>query len=171
MDIRILVPSDADMYHSIRLVALQNNSEAFATSYEEEMKRPADKYHFQSEDSFTLGAFENGELIGVVTLVKEKLKKLRHKGNIVAMYVSPEKQGFGVGKALLHEVIKKAKDIQDIEQLNLSVVSTNNRAKKLYSSLGFEIYGKEKRAIKVDHTYFDEDHMVLFLENDGCLRF
>lgn len=47
MDIKTLVPSDADMYRSIRLVALQKNSEAFATSYEEEMKRPADKYHFQ----------------------------------------------------------------------------------------------------------------------------
>jgi GNAT superfamily N-acetyltransferase len=135
MEIRTLVPSDADMYLSIRLVVLQKNSEAFATSYEEEMKRPADKYHFQSEDSFTLGAFENGELIGVVTLVKEKLKKLRHKAHIVAMYVSPEKQGFGIGKALLHEVIKKAKDIQDIEQLNLSVVSKLIIERKSYIHL------------------------------------
>jgi ribosomal protein S18 acetylase RimI-like enzyme len=165
MEIRTLGPSDAELYRSIRLKALLNHAEVFATSYEEESNHPIEKYRyrFQSEDSITIGAFENGELVGVVTLVKEKLTKLRHKANVAGMYVSPEKQGLGIGKALLQELIKKAKDSQDIEQLLLTVVSTNNRAKKLYSSLGFEVFGIEKKAMKIEKAYFDEEHMVLFL--------
>jgi len=33
----------------------------------------------------------------------------------------------------------------------------------LYASLGFEVFGTEKRALKVGQRYVDEDYMVLFL--------
>ena len=36
MEIRLLNPLDAENYLDLRLEALQNNSEAFASSYEEE---------------------------------------------------------------------------------------------------------------------------------------
>ncbi|MBZ5752439.1 GNAT family N-acetyltransferase [Metabacillus rhizolycopersici] len=165
MEIKILKPTDAENYRRIRLEALQNSPEAFASSYEEEKDQPVEKYknNFQSKDSFTFGAFESGKLVGVVTLVKEKLYKLRHRANIIAMYVTSGKRGFGIGKALLSEAIKKANCLEGIEQVYLTVVTTNESAKRLYSSIGFEAFGSEKRALKLDNTYFDEEHMVLFL--------
>jgi ribosomal protein S18 acetylase RimI-like enzyme len=165
MELRILKPSDANNYRYIRLEALQNNPEAFASSYEEEKDEPVEKYiyNFQSKDSFTIGAFENGNLVGVITLKKESLLKLRHRANIVAMYVNPESRGIGIGKALLTEVIKKANDLDGIEQIYLTVVTTNEAAKRLYYSMGFEVFGTEKKALKWDNKYFDEDHMVIFL--------
>nr|WP_225229868.1 GNAT family N-acetyltransferase [Sporosarcina quadrami] len=163
--IRLLNSLDAENYLNLRLEALQNNPEAFASSYEEEKDQAVEKYEsrFKSEDSFTYGAFEKGELIGVITLVKEKLIKLSHRANIVAMYVSPEKRGLGIGKALVKEAVNKAKELNGVEQVYLTVVTTNMTAKKLYSSMGFVILGTEKRALKIDHAYFDEDLMVLFL--------
>ena len=165
MELRILKPSDANNYRSIRLEALQNSPEAFASSYEEEKNQQVEKYvkNFQSKDSFTIGAFEKGKLFGVITLIKEPLFKLRHKANIVAMYVRPEKRGIGIGKYLLTEVIKKANILEGIEQINLTVVTKNETAKRLYSSMGFEVFGTEKKALKYNNTYFDEAHMVLFL--------
>ena len=165
MEIRLLNPLDAEKYLDLRLGALQNSPEAFASSYEEEKDQPVERYktRFQSEDSFTFGAFDTGELVGVITLVKEKLIKLSHRANIVAMYVSPEKRGSGIGKALVREAIKKAKELKDVEQVYLTVITTNEPAKKLYSLSGFEIFGTEKRALKLDHTYFDADLRVLFL--------
>ncbi|WP_331435161.1 GNAT family N-acetyltransferase [Bacillus sp. SA1-12] len=118
---------------------------------------------FHSQESFTFGAFENEKLFGVVTLVKEKKSKLIHRANIFAMYVSPEKRGIGVGKYLILKAIKKAKENEEIEQIYLTVVSTNSRAKRLYSSLGFKVFGKDKKALKLEQTYFDEELMVLFL--------
>lgn len=101
--------------------------------------------------------------MGVISLIKERLYKLRHRANIVAMYVSLEKRGLGIGKALLEAAIKKASDLEGVEQVYLTVVTTNQPAKKLYSSLGFNVFGTEERALKFDNTYLDEDHMVLFL--------
>jgi ribosomal protein S18 acetylase RimI-like enzyme len=148
MEIRLLNPLDAENYLVIKLESLQNSPEAFASSYEEEKDQPVEKYknRFESKDSFTFGAFEKAELVGVIILVKEKLFKLSHRANIIAMYISPEKRGFGVGKALLEEAIKKAKNLDGVEQVYLTVVTTNEPAKRLYSLLGFEVFGIEKRA-------------------------
>ncbi|MGE7761402.1 N-acetyltransferase family protein [Peribacillus sp. NPDC097895] len=165
MNIRILKPQDAENYRKLRLEALQNNPESFGSSFEEERKNPLETYksRFQSDESFTLGAFENEKLIGVVTLVKENKLKLKHKATIFAVYVSPEKRSNGIGMSLMAEAIKQAKNSEGIEQIYLSVVTSNEAAKKLYSYLGFEVFGKEKRALKLDQTYYDEEHMVLFL--------
>ena len=76
-------------------------------------------------DSFSYGAFEKGELVGIITLYEEKLYKLRHRVHIGAMYVSDSIRGLGIGKALMGEVIEKAKNIEGLEQVYLAVVSTN----------------------------------------------
>ncbi len=165
MKFRCLTPSDAKDYQDIRLKGLKNNPEAFGSSYEEEKDQPVEKYmlRFQSNDSYTFGAFEDAQLVGVITLFKERLHKLRHRATIVAMYVSPDKRGLGIGKTLMIEAIKVAKDLKGVEQIYLTVVTTNEPAKNLYVSLGFDVFGIEKKALKVDSTYFDEEHMVLFL--------
>ena len=79
------------------------------------------------------------------------------------MYVSPDQRGLGIGKSLMVEAIQVANDWTGVEQVYLTVVTTNEPAKKLYASLGFEVFGTEKKALKVSDTYFDEEHMVLFL--------
>ncbi|WP_353761517.1 GNAT family N-acetyltransferase [Bacillus cereus group sp. RP43] len=89
--------------------------------------------------------------------------KLSHRANIVAMYIKPEKRGIGLGKALISKAVEKADNLEGIEQIYLSVVTTNIPAKKLYASCEFEVFGKDKKALKFDNTYYDEEHMVLFL--------
>ena len=163
--IKRLVEQDAEIYLALRLKALQNSPESFGSTYEEEKDQSADKYktRFQSQGSFTFGAFEDDILVGIITLVKEPRIKLRHRTSIVAMYVSPSKRGLGIGKALMNEAISTAKELEGVEQVYLTVVTTNKSAKNLYTSLGFETFGIEKRALKLDNRYFDEDLMVLFL--------
>lgn len=166
MKIRRLGAQDARNYLTIRLKALKNNPETFGSSYEEEKARPVEMYanRLSSEESITYGAFLHNQLVGTVTLVREKYVKFRHRANIVGMYVDPENRGSGIGRLLLIEAIKQAQAIEEIEQLNLSVVTTNEPAKNLYTSLGFKVFGTEKRALKLDElTYLDEHHMVLFL--------
>ncbi|MGM0924430.1 MAG: N-acetyltransferase family protein [Bacillota bacterium] len=164
MKIRILNGNDADAYRKIRLEGLKNSPEAFGSSYEEEQLDPIDLYksRLESDTAYTFGAFEKEELAGVVTLVKETKVKLKHKASIFAMYVSPDYRGRGIGKKLMAEVVIKAQEFDDTEQLQLSVVSTNQSAKQLYTSFGFTVYGHETRALKADGIYYDEDHMVLF---------
>lgn len=80
------------------------------------------------------------------------------------MYVTSKKSGLGVGKTLLTEAINKAKEIEDVEKINLTVVTSNQKAKNLYANLGFKVFGFEEKALKVNGVYYDEEHMVLCLE-------
>ena len=167
MEIRILTSfEDAEKYRSIRLESLQNSPESFASSYEEEKGFSIEKFRdqFQLNDSFTYGAFEKNELVGIITLYKDKLYKLSHRAHIGGMYVSPSKRSLGIGKVLMEEAIKKAKGIKGLEQVYLAVVSTNESAKKLYSSLEFKVFGTEKKGLRLENNiYFDVDYMILFL--------
>lgn len=168
MYIRQLIVSDAEKYWEIRLEALKQAPEAFLTSYEDAVKRenPIAQVvsNFTTEGNYTFGAFEGDDLIGVVTLLQEKAEKIQHRANIFAMYVTPKKQGAGVGEALLTEAINKAKSIEAIEKINLSVVASNEPAKKLYSKLGFKVFGIEEKAMKLNGVYLDDEHRVLHLK-------
>lgn len=165
MEIRLLNGSDARSYQQVRLSALKNNPEAFGSTYEREAAYPLEFVAGRlkpSEDQFVLGAFqEDGSLAGIVTFKREESPKMRHRGNVYAMYVEPEARGGGVGKALLEELIRRVRETYGLEQIHLAVVSDNGPAKKLYTSLGFEIYGTEPHALKVGGKYYDEDLMVL----------
>lgn len=165
MNSRCLTAANAEAYRNLRLEGLQNNPEAFGSSFEEEKGYSIEQFadRFESQGSYTLGVFDHEELVGVATLVQENKLKLKHKASIFAVYVSPKKRGLGIGKRLMVDAINKAKELKGVEQLTLTVVSTNTSAKSLYSSLGFELFGTEKRALKIGQEYFDEDYMVLFL--------
>ena len=157
---------DAEKYRKVRLESLKNSPESFASSYEEEKDFSVDEFltQIQLNDSFTYGAFAEEELVGIITLYKDELNKLSHRAHIGAMYVSPAKRSLGLGKLLMEAAIKKAKEIEGVEQVYLAVVSTNEAAKRLYSSLGFEMFGSEKKGLKLaNNLYYDVDFMILYL--------
>ncbi|MGG0736303.1 N-acetyltransferase family protein [Niallia taxi] len=164
MEIKVLEKKDADVYIKLRLEALKLSPEAFASSYEEEKEFTIETFEnrLSNSSSYTLGAFENGELLGVVTLQLEQKAKLKHRINIFAMYVAVGNRGHGVGKKLLKEAITRSKQMNGIEAIYLTVGAANQPAKNLYKSLGFATYGIDKKALKIDNTYFDEELMVLY---------
>ncbi len=79
------------------------------------------------------------------------------------MYVSPEFRGQGIGAALLDESIAHARKLGTVRQLVLAVTASNVAAASLYRSRGFERFGFERDALWVDGAFYDEEHMVLFL--------
>lgn len=79
------------------------------------------------------------------------------------MYVAPDIRGQKVGQQLLAVLIETAA-VKGLEQLNLSVVTENESAKKLYDRMGFEVYGVEKQALKNHEQYWDQEHRMLVLE-------
>ena len=165
MNVRIVQGFDAQFYQELRLSALSTNPEAFGSTYEREVKFSIETVKerlIPATGEFVLGAFDrNGLLVGIVTFVRENNLKFAHKGNVYGMYVAPEARGRGIGKFLMVELISMAKKCDGLEQINLTVVSENVSAKKLYRSLEFEVYGVEQNALKYKGQYFDEDLMVL----------
>ncbi|MFC3768920.1 GNAT family N-acetyltransferase [Paenibacillus sp. GCM10012303] len=168
MNIRLLNDSDAQVYREVRLRALKNDPDAFGSTYEQEETKPLEhiieRIH-HTKDKFTLGCFDDSNtLVGIVNFSRENRLKTAHKGNIYGMYIEPQFRGRGVGKALLLALIERAtNECEGLEQIHLTVVSTNKSAKRLYVSLGFEVYGIEPRALKFNEQYYDEDLMILRL--------
>ncbi|KGP89654.1 GNAT family acetyltransferase [Pontibacillus chungwhensis BH030062] len=163
MEIKRLGSIDAENYWNLRLESLLTNPEAFITTYDEAkqranpVERTADQLSNQS--THTYGAYIDGHLRGVVTLHPETHTKFKHKGHILAMYVSPQTRGLGVGIALLDSCTAQSRSLH-IEQLHLSVVATNQPAIDLYRKYGFTKYGHEPRAIKIkEGHYLDEELM------------
>jgi RimJ/RimL family protein N-acetyltransferase len=84
------------------------------------------------------------------------------------MYVRPGAREAGVGKQLAEAVIDHAR--QHVELIQLTVVSGNEPARRLYDSLGFIEYGIEKNSLKQDGRYWDEVLMAKPLLPDEAAR-
>lgn len=166
MQTRELNGEDAQEYYELRLEALLTNPDAFITTYEQEKQKPdpiaTTAKRLNSDQSRTFGLFAEEKLAGVVTLVRESHPKFSHKASVVAMYINQAKRRQGGAKLLLNELITFAKAVE-IEILYLSVVTENLPAKRLYETIGFNVYGLERAAIKLPDRYLDEELMSLFL--------
>lgn len=169
MLIRVLEEEDASFYRQIRLTALRTDPDAYGSTYEREARFALETFAERIKPGaarFTLGAVGDGgggTLAGIASFVREESLKTSHKGNVYGVYVAPEMRGAGVGRALMLDLIGRARALDGLEQLNLAVMSDNLAAKRLYASVGFEPYGVERRALKYGGRYFDEDFMALRL--------
>ncbi|HEY7347848.1 MAG TPA: GNAT family N-acetyltransferase [Ktedonobacterales bacterium] len=167
MIVRLLTEEDIEALWSVRLRSLQDNPEAFGSTYEETLGRGKENMRQRllkpHAETFYIGAFEES-LVGIVGYFRESGVKGQHKGYIISMYVTPEQRGHGIGKALVAEAIAQARKVTGLEQLLLAVVTSNTAARRLYLSLGFQPYGLEPRALKRGEQYWDEELMILPLQ-------
>jgi GNAT superfamily N-acetyltransferase len=167
VEIRVLVESDAQAWWRIRLVAVESEPYAFGKSVEEHRATPietiASRFRAPNEKNFTLGAFVDGELVGIATFARDAGLKVQHKGHIYGVFVSASQRGKGVGKKLITALLEKAKEDTSLEQVLLAVGASQLAAKNVYRECGFEVFGTEPRGLKVGSGYVDEDHMILWI--------
>jgi len=162
--IQRLSSSDAPGYRTLRLRALWEFPQAFTSSYEEDEKVPleASERRLASPHEKFWGAFEGGELRGMVGLECATRAKNRHKGKVVGMYVAHECTGRGLGLALMQALIEEAR-ASGLESLVLTVTEGDTSALRLYQRVGFRSFGIEPRAVKVDGRNYAKNHMYLGL--------
>ena len=163
-DIRSLTQVDAAIFRALRLAALKECPTAFTADYATNLQQPVSHFSAQiksSPDNFIVGAFQNLTLAGMAGFYRSEGPKLRHRGNIWGMYVAPNVRGAGWGRKILAEVISRARALEGILQIHLSVVADNEKARTLYLRNGFTVVGREPRAIQVDGKFYDDDLLVL----------
>jgi len=163
IEIKEISSVQANEYKAFFIRGLIEDEESFRISPNDE--REAQFPTTGSVDSFTLAAYVDQQLAGVVSLAREgkDREKLRHKALLFRMYVSSSHRGKGIARRLIEKAIERAQQVDDIERIVLTVIGHNDKAKSLYQSLGFEIYGSEPKALKWKDKYFDEDLMALEL--------
>ena len=154
--LRRLTADDAESYRAIRLEGLQSRPDAFGSSWAEEQEKPLAAFAARLEGNAVWGGWADGhaDLAGVAGLMVPTSAKLRHIGTLWGMFVRPAARGQGLGALLVQRVIDEAAG--RVEELRLTVVTTNEAAVRLYTRLGFEQYALDPRALKIDGRYYDE---------------
>jgi ribosomal protein S18 acetylase RimI-like enzyme len=167
VEIRVLTADDVAAYSDCRLRALDRDPEAFSSSVEEHLLLSEEEIRrrlsAEPVNNFVFGAFAEGKLVGTAGFVRERGPKVRHKGRIWGVYLDGELRGRRIGSSLLQSVVQRARKLDGLEQIMLSVASTQAAAIALYRSLGFAPWGREPRALKVADRYIDEEYMILRL--------
>lgn len=162
IEIRLLTPADARLYQGIRLEALTSAPEAFGSTYELERTYTVEQFADLLGRSDVFGAFRGPDLLGMAGYRTQVGPKREHKGFLWGMYVRAAARGAGVGKMLVEAVLAHARG--RVELVQLSVVSDNETAQRLYRACGFVEYGHEVHALKQNGRYHDEKLMAVALE-------
>ncbi len=159
LTVRQLAAADVASLREIRHESLRLSPEAFGSTFEDEQHAPLEKYSAWIANSQMFGAFDDSHLVGIVAFGINPGRKDSHKGWLRAMYVRPSHRRTGASRLLVQALLDAARS--KVEQIQLSVVSTNQPAIRLYQSFGFTQYGLEPRALKHNNLYSDEILMSL----------
>lgn len=163
--IRRLEAPDAALYRDIRLEALQRNSEAFGSTFEYEDAQPLSWFEASLGRAAIFGGFVDGTLAGVAGFAAQESSKQTHKARLWGMYVRAAARNTGLGKRLVAAVLDHARG--RVELVQLTVVSENEAARRLYRAMGFVEYGYEKWALRQGGRNYDEVLMVNFLDGNS----
>lgn len=102
-------------------------------------------------------AFDGEKKIGSVDIFNLGVRK-EHLGELqINILKSFRRQG--LGKILIDEAIKLAKEKLNLKLIILTCFSVNNVAKELYLKKGFKQYGLLPKAIKYKNQYINEIQM------------
>ncbi len=162
-EIRPIRAADAAAWRALRLQALKQDPVSFAASYEEAAATDPEAFArsipAEGGPDVLFGLYVDGALEGAAGFAVQGGLKRCHKGLLWGVYVRPAWRGRGFGKALVERVIDHARG--QVALLQASVTADNNTARFTYLALGFQSYGVEPAALRVDGVDYDEDLLWL----------
>jgi putative acetyltransferase len=117
----------------------------------------------ENDHIFVAEVEEDGQkkVVGMIGMGINRNPRLRHSAGIGIM-VHVDYQGNGIGTALFKKVIDLSDNWLKLVRLELGVFVENERAVKLYKSLGFQIEGMKKYAAIRNGKYADEYIMARY---------
>jgi len=165
--IRKLLGSDYDSFHTMRIGMLELNARDYtagASDWRNASQEQIMSYLRENEegsDNFVLGAFRDGELVGMLGFRRETRATVRHKGSTWGLFAKPGLENVEVEKLLLAEAIKTVRSYADFEYIRTVQNVSNIEKIDLFLALGFKKYGLEERSMRVGQQYFDQVYLKL----------
>jgi putative acetyltransferase len=98
-----------------------------------------------SENDHYMVAERAGEVVGVAGLTVGT-GRTRHSGSLF-IYVARQQQGQGIGTRLMQALLDLADNWLLLRRVELTVLTENEGAKRLYERLGFVVEGRRKMSV------------------------
>jgi ribosomal protein S18 acetylase RimI-like enzyme len=158
-----LGPQDWRDLRAIRLEALRSEPAAYSSSFEETLARSDEHWQqrLASDHSVHLLARAQSRPIGMVGGYLGSDEGDESVAVVFGMYVAREYRGRGIGRLLLSSLIDRLSAFPQICTIRLGVTETQDPARALYESMGFQVIGKTEEGIVVDDRQVDELIMEL----------
>lgn len=162
--LRDALVTDADALRLLRLEALRDHPEAYSSDYSQYVNSPSTYWQGRLADLGNSGtlilAFHNGAAVGISGIYREASPKVQHTATIYAVYVQPAWRGLKLTEAMIHACLDWARS-QNVIIVKLAVVCGNTPAIRVYTRLGFTVYGVEPKSTLVNGVYHDQLLMAL----------
>jgi len=167
-----LTPTHVAEYRAIMLKAYANEPDAFTSTVAEREPLPLEWWASRLSDGhdpteLVVGAFVNGQIVGVAGLRFERRERTRHKASLFGMTVLPEFRGQGIARALVEAVLEQARSSPGTLVVQLTVSESNAPAIRLYESCGFRRFGTEPWAIRLGERFVPLVHMWCHVGQDA----
>lgn len=157
-----LSAADAAKYNSFLRIGLLNHPDTLRIAPEDLDASPISTA--ATPDGVTLARqHHDGRLAAVGSVEREhgRLKR-RHIAWILRMYSAELRVGHA--RAILSELLARARRMPGVEKVNLTVAAHNESAVRLYASFGFVEFAREPLAFRGRDEYITELSMTLALE-------
>ncbi len=139
VEVRRVTPDEWEIYRTVRLAALAESPEAFASTIERELTFPEELWRGRLQSAQTFLAWLAGQPAGTVTVLScDPSNDYGFPGtdHVVAMWVDPQARGLGVADRLVEAVLARARDA-GVPGVVLWVFEANERAGAFYRRMGF----------------------------------
>jgi RimJ/RimL family protein N-acetyltransferase len=174
MNCTLRSPGPDDASAMLEYLRLTYSETDFMMRYPEEVKftvqEEADLLtnRLGDSDGLMIAAWIDSRVIGCVSFSRiSGVIKIRHRAGL-GISVVKEYWNVGLGSLLMSEAIAFAQR-SGFEQIELEVITANDRAFRMYRKFGFELYGTRERAFKLkDGSYLSEHLMMKQLYTSGC---
>ena len=154
----VLGPRDWRDLRVIRLEVLRSEPTAFSSSYEESLAWSDEdsRRRLTNDHRLHLVARVQNCPIGIVGGYLGSDEGDDSVAVVFGMYVTREHRGRDIGRLLLTSLIDRLSAFPQISTIRLGVTETQDPARKLYESMGFQIVGKTEEGIVLDDRQYDE---------------
>ncbi len=142
--------------HAVGDVARERKYLASTTAFPEE-ESIAFVREIEQKNLSQYYALDGDVVVGWCDILPKKFEGLNHVG-VLGIGVLAPYRGKGIGKKLLNLAMRHAKEINNLEKVELEVFKSNKIAIKMYEQAGFVKEGERIDSRKMDGKY---DNIVL----------
>ena len=173
IDIRLFKPNDFADFCTIRREALVSAPDAFLMTVADFDQRDIQKERNRFElntmcaDRMIAGAWVDGQVSGMIGLFQQNEPGFEQRMMAWGVFSSSNARGLGLGGQMMQLLAKEAANIENVNQIVLTVLASNKQAIRFYEKIGMEQFSPAENDPLIDHaTTDDEAFMVLHLNSD-----